>query len=134
MSETRNELKELRKCVIEQVRTVKKLFENLEDGINITAGIEHFTQMGVGVKSRVCSLDTPAMTVLNVIMGNGGRIPFFRSDRTITIFVAEGSIVDLQTGKGTHAGGVYVVNPRRPFELRSDYAMLVVTFKPAFEE
>jgi hypothetical protein len=133
MTEDRNLLNSLRSEVIAQVKHVRSLIDNtLDDGLNITAGIEHFTDLSEGVKSRVCSLDSADMTVLNVVMGKNGRIPAFQSDKIIHIFVADGSIVDLQNGKGTMAGCVYEVRPRRLTEIRSDYARLVVTFKPAF--
>jgi hypothetical protein len=134
MTEVRSELNQMRKCVLEQARTVKKLFEDsLDQGLHITAGIEHFTELAEGVKSRLCSLDSADITIINVLMGNKGRIPAFRSDKLVHIFVADGSIIDLQSGKGTIAGCVYEIRPGRLSEIRSDYARLVVTFKPAFK-
>jgi hypothetical protein len=134
MCEIRDELKKVRTELKTQMKTIRQLCDvDVELGFKIEVGVEDYVDSGNAVRSRVCSLDSPHVTVLNVIMGNGGRLPAYKTSRIVHIFVVDGTIVDLISGKGTHAGQVFEINPYKLFELRSDYARLVITFKPAFE-
>jgi len=135
MTEYRSELQKIRKEVRAQINTVMRLCEqDVEFGINMEVGVEDFAESGNNVRTRLCSLDSPIVTVLNITMGNQGKLPLFKTSRIVSVFVVEGSIVDLQSGKGTHEGQVYTIAPNKLFEIRSDYASLVITFKPAFNE
>jgi quercetin dioxygenase-like cupin family protein len=121
----------------ELTRKMKTMFAHTDKGdfaYEMSPGVEYYRDIAKGVKSIVCSLDSDECTVFNVIFEAGGHIPVHYHDEEETIFVVTGSIVDLQTGKGTMAGQVYRIPPMRNHEIVSDNARLVVTFKPAIQQ
>jgi quercetin dioxygenase-like cupin family protein len=119
--------------VIKQIRATRKVIadSSLACGIALDAGIDHFNEIGHNVLSRVCSLDSPQVSVFNVKFGNNGKLDEHRHESTEVIYVLDGSIIDLNTGVTTVAGHTYRIPPGRLHTIRSDYALLVVTFKPA---
>ena len=93
-----------------------------------------FREVGKNVVMVLCSLDSPNITVVNVRYGKGGEIEPHSHDRYEHAYVLDGSINDLKTNQSYGKGEVYVIPPNQIHHIVSDYALLVVTWTPAYEE
>lgn len=93
---------------------------------------DDFTELGKNVKVKLCSLDSNNATVVNVIFGKGGYIATHSHDRIERIYVIDGSIKDLVTGVVVNEGDTYNIPPNQEHHIVSDYALLTVTWKPAY--
>lgn len=91
------------------------------------------------VVMRVCSLDqfTDNQTVCNVAvnpmrLAEGGTIGEHTHDRFERIFVVEGGYVDSVSGVTYKEGSTQEIAPHQPHGLESQFALLFVTWRPAY--
>jgi quercetin dioxygenase-like cupin family protein len=92
-----------------------------------------FSELYENVEVITCSLDSNEMTVVNVKFNNGGSIPTHSHDRIEHIYVIDGEIIDRETGKTYRKGEVYVIPAGQKHFIESDFALLVVTWTPAYD-
>lgn len=92
-----------------------------------------------GVIMRVCALDqfSDNQTVCNVAVNpfhapEGGEITTHTHDRFERIFVVEGEYTDSVSGQVYREGQTQEIAPHQPHGLRSDFALLFVTWRPAY--
>lgn len=130
MSELRTKLCEVRENLRAQTRSIIMQYEkeNLRTDIS-----NNFKTIGTNVEVILCSLDSQDMTVVNVKYHKSGEIPPHNHDRIEHIYVIEGSITDKVNNKTFKKGEVYIIPPEQIHHIVSDYALLVVTWTPAYE-
>ena len=97
------------------------------------------TPSSSAVIMRVCSLDqfTVNQTVANVAVNpfrdsTGGEIAVHMHDRFERIFVVEGEYTDPVSNKVYREGETQEIAPRQPHGLKSNFALLFVTWRPAY--
>lgn len=128
--DTRQQLQQLRDTIKNQCRTILMQYETGSETVLVTN--DTFLSISPNVYTKVCSLDSNDMTVVNVVFEEGGNLPVHSHDRIETIYVISGSITDLVTNKTYTKGSVYVIPPHVKHHIVSDYARLTVTWVPAY--
>lgn len=95
---------------------------------------QEWSEVYDGVHIIECSISTDELTVVNVRFEEGGELPLHKHiDREETIYVVSGEIKDKISGTITREGDVYVIPEDTPHLIMSDHALLVITYKPAYE-
>ena len=130
MSELRTKLCEVRENLRFQTRGIIMQYENENLRTDVS---NNFKTIGTNVDIILCSLDSNDMTVVNVKFNKGGEIPIHNHDRVEHIYVIEGSITDKLNNKTFKKGEVYEIPPHQNHHIVSDFALLVVTWTPAYE-
>ena len=128
-SKLTSELESVRARIKEQVRNITMKYST---DVNFCVGQNDFIELGKNVRVRLCSLDNNAVTVVNVVFNKGGEIDRHAHDRIEKIYVIDGSIKDLVTGVVCKEGDTYSIPPSQEHHIVSDYALLTVTWKPAY--
>lgn len=87
------------------------------------------------VQVRACSLNLvdPDLNVANVVFKPGGYTAPHTHESEETIFCVAGTYVDELNNRTLQAGDVQIVPPGQPHSGRSDYALLVMSWRPAFK-
>jgi quercetin dioxygenase-like cupin family protein len=114
------------------VRNIIMRYEN--KNIVLPVSNDLFIKTSYNVECKLCSLDNNNMTVVNVIFKENGELPAHSHDRVEKIHVIDGSIVDKISNKIINAGETYSIPPNTTHHIISNYALLTVTWVPAYEE
>lgn len=88
------------------------------------------------VISRVCSLDDhtrDSLTIINCVFSKGGFIPEHTHEQVEIIFVIDGQIKNVLTGEVFKEGDRVIIPAFEPHSFSSDYALLSITWRPAFD-
>lgn len=129
MEDVRKQLCEVRNKLKAQTRGIIMQYERSKVVINSSSD---FQSLAPAVKQILCALDTDEVGVMNVVFEKGGVIPAHSHDRVEHIYVINGSIKDNCNGKTFKQGEVYRIPSEQTHEIASDFAMLVVTWTPAY--
>lgn len=98
---------------------------------------DHWTRLiRTNVDARVCSLSTKtqAMTVVNVVFGEGGYLEPHAHDRMEVVHVMDGEYVDPVTNRRYRKGDRQIIAPYQEHGIKSDYALLSITWEPPYPE
>lgn len=136
MSEYRKKRNEAFNSFIEHSRNLRQIIGQKEDGCeySMPVGYDQFIKAGHNIMAKVCDLNNERISVFNVMMHEGSEIAkHSHRKETETIYVIEGSIIDLVNGVTTTEGHVYRISPGQLHHIKSDFAMITITFKPPFK-
>jgi quercetin dioxygenase-like cupin family protein len=125
-----SELQEVRKNLTAQIRNIEMRFADKRK--SITVSDDSKVSISKGVIVNVCSLNSDAITVINVVFSEGGDLAPHSHDRVEHIYILDGTITDKITGQTYFAGSVYRIPPDQIHHIVSDYALLTVTWVPAY--
>lgn len=82
-----------------------------------------------------CSLDNPASTIINIRIGRNGRIgPHTHKKHSKQVHVIDGRVFDFVNNKHYNSGDVFNIKAGQRHGVESDYALLTVVYRPAFNE
>jgi quercetin dioxygenase-like cupin family protein len=123
------DLKKVRSEISKMANRVTHVFDKQLVDFNIT---EEWRSIAGNVNAIECVLNSPECTVINMVFDNGGFIPRHKHNRQEEIFVVSGEIHDSINDVHITQGGVYIIPPNKPHEIRSDKAKLTVVFRPPF--
>lgn len=96
----------------------------------------HFTEIGVGVRSIICSLSgiQQDITVANCVFDAGGSMDPHSHDREERVHMISGDIMETVSGKIYKTGESIFIRPNQSHGWYSvEGCMLTVTWKPAFK-
>lgn len=133
MTRKQKQIQQHRGEIKEMASRIKMRYEqNREQDVDIGT---KWIDIAPNVQSIRCSLSGKNCTVINVRFGEGGRIqrhehPLRRED----IYVIDGEIRDTVNNVVVKQGDHYVIPAGLPHEIVSDYALLTITFRPAYPE
>jgi anti-sigma factor ChrR (cupin superfamily) len=113
------------------IKNIIMKYDNKESVLPVSNDL--YIKAGSGVECKLCSLDNIDMTVVNVIFKEGGELPPHTHDRIEKIYVIDGHITDKISGKVVSAGEVYILPPNTTHHIVSDYALLTITWVPAYK-
>jgi quercetin dioxygenase-like cupin family protein len=87
------------------------------------------------IRGRLCGFNDPEvdMTVVNIKFQPGGYIAPHSHDRVERVYVLDGEYVDTVTGTKYRQGDVQEVVPGQIHSNKSDYALIVITWQPAYK-
>lgn len=102
----------------------------------ITDGEFREMNRGKNVSAILCSLDKFTdftVTIMNCVFEKDGYVdPHIHSSHE-TVFVADGELFYEQENKTYEKGDVINIPPGRIHSFKSDYALLTITWRPAFK-
>jgi len=127
--EERIKLCQVRENLFAQTRGI--IMQHTKDNLRSEVTRE-FQELYNNVEVILCSLDSTEMTVVNVRFKQGGEIPIHSHDRVEHIYVIDGEIIDRETHKTYRKGEVYIIPSGQKHFIESDFALLVVTWTPAY--
>lgn len=130
MQDTKIQLCQARENLRAQTRGIIMQYEQRTSKTEVS---NNFKSVGSNVEVILCSLDSNEMTVINVKFNKGGELPVHSHDRVEHIYILDGTLTDLVTNTTYKKGEVFIIPPNKNHHLISDFALLVVTWTPAYE-
>ena len=139
----RQELKNTRDTIIGQIKSAK-ITAMMQDSNDVDSVFKEQTfemlankwveYSQFNVQAILCSLNNKHndLTVINCKFEVGGYIPPLKHDREKMIYVIDGSFTNTVTNETYQRGGVCKLAPHELHSIKSDDALLTITWKPAY--